>query len=126
MLGFSFGLKGIAIASVVAFGLGGTLGWRASSKFSDAAHYKALSEAKDKRIATLEDRFKQLNSAAKNDQDRAAAAERQRAEAEGKANALQLLIVDGQCFSADDTRRLRGLWTGPLQRQRDRPAARQR
>lgn len=91
-------------------------GWRSHSKLSTANYYKALTAAYQKKVATLEDRVKQVNDAAKNDQDRALAAERQRAQAEQDANDLRSKVSSGQCFSAADTDKLRQLWTGKPRR----------
>ena len=126
MLGFGFGLKGMAIAAVIAFAVGSASGWRVANKFSDAAHYKALTKALTSRIATLEDRANKSVAAAKTDQERAAAAEAARAAAEEKANDLVGKVIDGQCFGADDTVQLRRLWPGATGRKSGRAAGRPR
>lgn len=125
MLGFSFGLKGMAIAAAVAFIIGGASGMRVEKKFSDAAKYKALTAAYQKVITTLQGRISTTTTAAKADQDRAALAESKRAAAEETANALKARIDEGACFTADDAHGLRQLW--PLAGQpKGRTAARPR
>lgn len=115
--GLVFNLKTTAIAVAIALAVGGIGGWRTHKKFADSAQLTAITKAYRQKVTTLEDRVKQVNAAAQNDQTRAATAEAKRKEAEERANALQSQIVDGACFTDDDTDRLRELWSaGPAAR----------
>lgn len=111
MLGFSFGLKGMAIAAAIAFVAGSAAGVDVEKKLSDAARYQALSAAYAKAITTLKGQISATNAAAKADQDRAAKAEGDRAAAQEKANALEASLKDGLCFTDADADQLRQLWT---------------
>lgn len=124
MLGFSFGLKGMAISALVAFAIGSIGGMRVEKKLSDAIFFKAVNASLQKKVETLQDRIKTATDAAKNDQERAAEAEARRKQAEDKANELPARITDGSCFSADDAVQLRQLWAPvPARRPQGRPAA---
>lgn len=96
---------------LIAFTVGAVGGWRTHSRIATANYYRTLVAAYQKKVATLEDRVKQFNDAATNDQQRALAAEQQRLKAEQDADALKAQISAGQCFSAADTDKLRQLWT---------------
>jgi hypothetical protein len=94
-------------------------GFTTHKHFSDAAHAKALAAAYRAKVTQLENRIRVVNSAATNDQQRAAEAEATRVKAEERARALEAQIqerpVNPSCPAARgiDGDRLRQLWGNP-------------
>lgn len=121
----AIGFKFVAIAIGIALLAGGTIGARVQKKLDNAAYYKAVADAKDKRIKALESQIKTRDAAAKADTERAVADALERKQLEDKGRELETKSSDRVCFDDAAAGRLRELWNAG-QPAAGRPAARPR
>lgn len=114
MFGFPLTLKATAIAALVAFALGGVMGWRVNKAFSDSRWYRAKLAASEATIKTLNGRIKAMNDAAAADADRAVKDAAEMARLEGEKNELEKTISAGVCLPEPDVGELRKrVWSKP-------------
>lgn len=105
-------LKPAAIAAAAVFLVTSIygLGVGQEHEVCKAKEIQAELDAANETIATLNQRLADLAEAARQDAARALAAEAAHSKAKEKADALARQVSDGDCFTVDDSHRLRELW----------------
>lgn len=110
MFGFPLSLKAVSIATVIAFTLGGVVGWRVEKAFSDSRWYRAKLAASEATVKTLNGRIAAMNAAAQADADRAVKDAAEILRLEGEKGELESKIGAGACLSDADVGELRRFW----------------
>ena len=103
LFGLTLGLRTILVVGVLAAAGSGFAGWKVRDKFCQDSKHRS-------EIASLQRQIKARDEASKQDAERAKVDAEALAKLEDKTRELETKISRGQCFTDDDSNRVRDLW----------------